>query len=871
MIGARSAISWGSAPGRPVQLVNSLGSILVIGAVALRLHFAPLTAAAIRTEQALILLGVVYAVPAIAVRASPLTRRFAVQAAMTAVNTLLAGAVLAVAAPFLPDFLPVACFVFATIILNFDLGFAHRGFFGIAAIPVAGVAALWGYYLVALHGDPAYVAVWTGLLFGVSLLAYLTLRVLNDRTEAAGNRYESLLQAISDMGEALLITDAGRLVACNEAYLEMTGYSLAELQALPSLIELSPAEDRDALVEQLQRRLGGGATPFHYEAALIRKDGRRVEVENSVRHLIGDQRHRLLAIVRDITERKRTDAALRESEQRVRTVLESVGEGIVTIDEEGIVESANPAIRRLFGYAPGELVGRHVRELIAAEHASEFLTYLEARTRHSPQRAASGLHESVGRRRNGSLFPIDLLVNDMHLASGRVYVVSIRDISERRAHMDALEYQALHDALTGLPNRTLFQDRLNHAVESAPRSGRPFAVLLMDLDHFKDVNDVLGHDSGDLLLAQVADRIRRTCRGADTVARLGGDEFAVLTGLSQGELDPAVLARKVLEALEAPFLVREREVKIGASIGIALYPEHGQEARALIRRADVAMYSAKREGAGLAVYEATQEQTASRRLLLMSELRRALDGDELTLEYQPVVDLASGRTVLAEALLRWRHPHEGVLAPDSFIPLAEESGMIGQITSWVAASALEELRAWHAAGLDLGISINISARDLRQYDFSARLRQMIARAGVPAERLVLEVTEGHLLAADATTHASRIVELGAGLALDDFGIGYSSLSYLRQLPLTHLKIDRSFVASLGVQPDSVAIVRSAIELGHALGYKVVAEGVEDEAAREALKEMGCDYAQGHAIGWPMPVAKLLEWVRQRESESATTV
>lgn len=197
--------------------------------------------------------------------------------------------------------------------------------------------------------------------------------------------------------------------------------------------------------------------------------------------------------------------------------------------------------------------------------------------------------------------------------------------------------------------------------------------------------------------------------------------------------------------------------------------------------------------------------------------------------------------------------------------------MIGQITSWVAASALEELRAWHAAGLDLGISINISARDLRQYDFSARLRQMIARAGVPAERLVLEVTEGHLLAADATTHASRIVELGAGLALDDFGIGYSSLSYLRQLPLTHLKIDRSFVASLGVQPDSVAIVRSAIELGHALGYKVVAEGVEDEAAREALKEMGCDYAQGHAIGWPMPVAKLLEWVRQRESESATTV
>ena len=851
-----------------MQLINSVGSVLVIGAVALRLHNAPLSSGAIRSEQVLILLGVVYAVPAIALRASPLTRLFWVQASLAAVNTLLAGAVLAIAAPYLPDFLPVACLVFATLILNFDIGFDHEGFFAIGAIPVVGLAGLWVYYVAVLHGSPQAVAVWTGLLAGVALLAYLTIRVLIDRTEAAGNRYESLLHAISDMGEALIITEGGRLIACNEAYLQMTGYTLEELQALPSLIELSPAEDREQLAEQLRRRLGGATSPFHYEAALVRKDGRRVEVENSVRMLIGDQRHRLLAVVRDVTERKRTDAALRESEQRVRAVLESVGEGIVTIDEDGIIESANPAIRRLFGYSPPELVGRHVRELVAPEQAREFLGYLEARTRHAPQRETSGLHESVGRRRNGSLLPIDLLINDMHLASGRLYVVSIRDISERRAHMDALEYQALHDALTGLPNRTLFQDRLNHSVQTAPRSERPFAVLLMDLDHFKDVNDVLGHDSGDLLLAQVADRIRRTCRGADTVARLGGDEFAVLTGLSQGELEPAILARKVLESLEAPFQIREREVKIGASIGIALYPEHGQEARALIRRADVAMYAAKRDGQGLAVYEPAQEQSASRRLLLMSELRRALENGELVLEYQPVIELATGRPVQAEALIRWHHPHEGTLAPDSFIPLAEESGMIAQITQWVAAAALEDLRAWRAAGIDISISINISARDLRQFDFATRLRQMITRAGVPAGQVTLEVTEGHLLAADATTHASRIIELGAGLALDDFGIGYSSLSYLRQLPLTLLKIDRSFVSSLGVQPDSAAIVRSAVELGHALGYKVIAEGVEDESVREQLTEMGCDFAQGHLFGRAMPSDLLIVWVQNQLGKEA---
>jgi diguanylate cyclase (GGDEF)-like protein/PAS domain S-box-containing protein len=986
--------------------------------------------------------------------------------------------------------------------------------------------------------------VWGLALFVLAVLAYLSQLALDRNLALEAERQASLLRAISDIGEGLVITENGRYLAANAAYQTLTGYDSAELAAMESLVDLAPLDERKRLADDLATRPQRGDLPFRYESALVRKDGQRIQVETAVRRLGAQGKHRLLALVHDISdrhrmaeaeresetrfrtlfeqaqagmafagldghistvnpafcqllgysdtelrrlsllditypedvdalqdalrrmlggedegtrtesrytrkdgepvwvdlttrlvrgpdgkalylqavavdlrdrkraevlqaarfavtqalvtspgwekaapglleglcraldwelaeywevdpereamhfvtswkrpgrdtssyevtaattsyprgeglagrvwetgapvsvpdvasddsprsaaaaaaglkgivgfpvrsgrrvvgmialhtwapreldegllavmndvgsqigefvERKRAEVALQESEKRMRSVLDNVSDGLATIEQTGLIESINPAVIKLFGYTEQELVGQQADILIATTHRSAFINYLERRLKLDIP--VSGAHETMGKRKNGSLFPLEFVVSSMQIGSRHLFIATLRDISERKAHTDALEYQALHDALTGLPNRSLFGDRLRQALLAARRNQKMFGVLLLDLDRFKDINDALGHDRGDSLLQEVTARLRGVLRATDTIARLGGDEFAVLTTDAKHPDDVVATARKILAALEGPFAIADQMVETGASIGTAMYPLHGDDPSTLLRRADVAMYVAKRSGGGYAVYAPEQEAQTLRRSGLAGELRRSIPQGELVLHYQPQVTLATGAIHSVEALVRWNHPREGLMPPDRFIPMAEETGIIHPLTAWVIDSALAQLCKWLEQGLDVSVSLNVSPRNIEDHS----LEEMVARAlgtfKVEPSRLTLEITEGVAMAAAAAKALHRLNEMGVRLALDDFGTGYSSLLYLMRLPVNEIKIDRSFVSALASDPDSGAIVRSAVGLGHNLGLRVVAEGLQDRAAEAVLVEAGCDAAQGFLVGRPTP-------------------
>jgi diguanylate cyclase (GGDEF)-like protein len=413
-----------------------------------------------------------------------------------------------------------------------------------------------------------------------------------------------------------------------------------------------------------------------------------------------------------------------------------------------------------------------------------------------------------------------------------------------RRQMEEIEHQALHDALTGLPNRARFRDRVEEALQE---HGDGLAVLLIDLDRFKEVNDTLGHESGDLLLKQVGRRLVESLADPDTVARLGGDEFAVLAHEVQSPEEALGLAHRLRRALEAAFSLRGLRIEVEASVGIALVPEHGHEVDTLLRHADVAMYLSKESHSGAELYSPARDDYSPDRLRLVGELRGALTRGEVEVHYEPKVSLVSGRIEGLEALVRWAHPTLGTLSPDRFIPLAEHTGLIRPLTRHVLEEALRQCRAWRAQGLDLDVAVNLSGRDLLDLQLPDEVESILRRWEIDASRLELEITEGTILSDPVRTRAIlvRLKQLGVRIAIDDFGSGYSSLGYLRRLPLDVLKIDKSFVLNMLKDEDDAAIVRSTIDLAHNLGLQVVAEGVENEETRAALVRLRCDRAQGY--------------------------
>jgi len=451
--------------------------------------------------------------------------------------------------------------------------------------------------------------------------------------------------------------------------------------------------------------------------------------------------------------------------------------------------------------------------------------------------------------------------------------ITIAGLVSRRVTRQArqLASQAMYDPLTGLANRALLHDRLEHEIEVSKRANTSFGVALMDLDRFKEVNDTLGHNVGDELLREVGRRLKETVRAEDTVARLGGDEYVVLVH----DLDPKgvpTIANKLLAALDKPFHWQNQSIDIGASLGVSLYPSQCSDASELLRCADIAMYVAKRAGKGYALYAPDQVHTNRSDLSLKSELRAAIQSDQLCLYYQPQIDHHSQRVVGLEALVRWSHPQRGFLAPDQFIPLAEDAGLIGALTHWVLRTALTQLVALQKKGYDLTMAVNLSARNLHDMELPASISVLLAESGIAPQNLILEITESAVMAnpSDGLTILTELDRMGVTLAIDDFGTGYSSLGYLKRLPVDELKIDKSFVMDMEQNENDAVIVRSTIDLAHNLGLKVTAEGVETQDAWYILGILGCDCSQGYFMGRPMPVDKLEAWLRESAWSNVST-
>jgi diguanylate cyclase (GGDEF)-like protein/PAS domain S-box-containing protein len=602
-----------------------------------------------------------------------------------------------------------------------------------------------------------------------------------------------------------------------------------------------------------------------------------------------------LVTVRDVTERVEATARLRASEMRFSALYRQAPIGIAMHDDDGVISDANPAFEQLLGRPLSTLRGTRAADLSPPDDAA--VTRAPTRELREGRRDAVQVEKRFVRADGSVMWASLTLCRIEALGDGTTTVGMLHDITDRKALEARLSHQAYHDPLTGLANRTRLRERVEESL-ARDAAGPHVAVLYVDLDDFKRVNDSLGHAAGDRLLVQAAERLLHATRGSDTVARLGGDEFAVLLERVRGDEDARVVAERVGTALRMPFRVDGTEVVVGASVGIArvadvipggLPDDPAAGADLILRGADVAMYAAKRGGKGrYALYEPTMNADAFARLELEADLRRAVapaapsaapsdgtatDGaapatDELCVHYQPIVDLATGRPVGAEALVRWRHPRRGLLAPGSFVPLAEDTGLVIPLGRHVLAAACAEAAAWPApagGGDAPTLTVNVSARQLHDPEFVDAVDAVLARTGLAPARLLLELTESVLAQHDGPTLATLrgLKALGVRLGIDDFGTGYSSLRYLQRFPVDVLKVDRSFVAGLGgaaapagEAAASVALAHAVIALGRTLSLRTVAEGVETEAQRARLCELGCEFGQGYLFARPVPADEL---------------
>ncbi len=659
------------------------------------------------------------------------------------------------------------------------------------------------------------------------------------------NRYRQL---VDDSPIPILLIQKNHIVYLNESSrqaLALDKQSNLINQPVSSLFTPESAESVYTRLNSLDKRVG---QPF--EATFRRADGKEMHVEvlaSSVEHE-GTPATQL--VFTDITQRKESEAKLQQAVQ----IIEHTMEGVVITDNEGRITSVNPAFCEITGYSEAEIIHQHLDTLKSDRHPQEFSEEIWDKIR----RSGSWRGEVWNQRKNGEVYPAWMTVSSVRDEHDSIlhYVAVFSDITSIKQSQTQLEHLAHHDSLTNLPNRLLFEDRLQHAISQSKRQGRQLAVLFLDLDRFKNINDTLGHAMGDELLKEVAKRLQHILRDGDTAARLGGDEFTVLVENLEDPSQAAVVAAKIQESFKTPYQIAGRELHVTTSIGISIYPEDGQTVADLTKNADAAMYQAKEQGRNnYRYYTSELTRTAFERLLLETELRSALNKDQLLLYYQPQISLKNGQMTGAEAVLRWHHPRLGIIPPARFIPLAEESGLIHEIGHWVLKEACEQTRYLFKQGLFQGrMAINLSVRQIMQTDLILRFEQIIADSGCPPDMLQLEVTEGIFMGQmnQSVPVLDVFKKLGVSIAIDDFGTGYSSLSYLKQLPIDKLKIDRSFIRDLPNDSDAIAITQAIIALGKNLGLHIVAEGVETLAQQALLQKMGCEEGQGYLYSPPVP-------------------
>jgi diguanylate cyclase (GGDEF)-like protein/PAS domain S-box-containing protein len=649
----------------------------------------------------------------------------------------------------------------------------------------------------------------------------------------------------------------GRIVYANDRLCEIFGMDPAEVDGWQWL-ERVDADSRAPLL-QVAESLAAGGGRVALDIKLAPEAGARwvrIHVATVVEE---GGRGRFIGAIDDVSAEveARDELALREAEYRV--LAEHSGDCISRHDLDGTYLYVSPSSESMLGYKPEEMVGRTGHDLNCI-HPDDLAAVAKLRTDVVEGHRASATASWRMVRPDGGIRWVETAVRAVPDAHGNPYqVVAVtRDVSARKDAETRLAHQALHDSLTGLPNRALFLDRLEHALARAQRTHGGIAVLFVDLDRFKFINDSFGHAAGDRLLCDVAARLRRALRPADTIARFGGDELTVLCEDVDGEAGARVIAQRIAELFEEPFLVEDGEAFLQASVGIALAGD-GAAAEDLIRDADAAMYRAKERGrARVEVFDEAMRRDARERVATESALRRAIERDELCIHVQPVVRIGSERIESFEALVRWQHPERGLVPPGEFIPLAEETGLIVPIGNWVLREVCRTLRRWEdELGVDdVQCSVNLSVRHLQQPDLVATVRAALEEHGVPAERLVLEITESAVMENGSGTIETleALKAMGLRLALDDFGTGYSSLAHLHRFPLDILKIDRSFTAALGADHQGASIAGAIVSLAQALGLVTVAEGIEDAAQQRQLERLGCTYGQGFLFSRPLPPA-----------------
>jgi len=652
-----------------------------------------------------------------------------------------------------------------------------------------------------------------------------------------------------------------RIVSANRRFDELFGYPEGGL-AGDSIAVLFPSIDayEQGLVQSAPLLVAG--KDYSNEMQFRRRDGSLFWGQVSGRALDPERPHAgSIWVYADASERRQAEEKLRLS----ATVLEHIADGVMVIDANGMIVATNPAYTRITGYTEAEAVGQHSSLTRDKAHGEAFYENLWR------ELADTGFWrgEIQSVRKNGEAYLEWVTVSAVRGKHDAVlhYVCVFSDITKAKESQDQLDHLAHHDPLTGLPNRLLFHDRLQHALARAARAGHQLAVMFIDLDRFKNVNDTLGHHVGDELLKQVAALLAACLRDGDTLARLGGDEFIVLLEDVDGERGARAVAEKLMQLFERPALVSGYELFVTGSVGISLFPQDAQDLNMLIRNADVAMYQAKARGRnGYRFYAPSMDGEGVERLRMEALLRRAIEKDEIWLAYQPQVEIGSGRLIGVEALVRWNSPELGQVGPVRFIPLAEDTGFIGQLGAWVLEEACRQMVRWEQAGLRVPkVAVNLSGRQFDRGSVAPLVRRVLAATCLAPQRLQLEVTESVIMnSGDALQYVNDLHRIGVELAIDDFGTGYSSLAYLKQLPVQALKIDRSFIADITGGPDSdpndEAIAIAIIQLGKSMHLAVVAEGVESQAQADFLLRHGCSRAQGYLYSRPLDAAQMLaQW------------
>lgn len=665
-----------------------------------------------------------------------------------------------------------------------------------------------------------------------------------------------------------------RFIDANETALATLGYTHDELLSLgpqdlkPDVGELERINRRFDDVIHSESKTG------MIETVHQRKDGTRLPVEVYLRAVQSEGRQLLVAVVRDITDRLKAEAVLRESEERFRVAFNQAAVGLAHVAPDGVWLMVNNKLCEIIGYAQKELQGMSFQDIT---HPEDLIADWTLARRMFAGELDEKTREKRYRHKNGYYIWVNVTSSMVRDEQGKpkYYSTVVEDISRRKQIEEQLLHLANYDALTSLPNRSLLLDRLTQALMFADRSGGQVAVLLIDLDRFKNINDSLGHEAGDKILMEIGRRLSASVLTGDTVARLGGDEFVVIRPDVVREDAVAILAQQILEAMSRPMMIQGHEFYPTGSIGISMFPKDGRDSQTLLKNVDTAMYRAKDAGRNIFQFYANEMNSrALDRLKLESGLRRALEREEFTVHYQPQMDIASGRIIGVEALLRWEPPGQPMLFPGDFIPIAEETGLIVPIGEWVLRTACRRRKAWHDSGVmpSVKMAVNLSARQFKQQDIVRMVSRVLDETGCHPEWLELEITESVIMenpeSAAETLH--KLSGMGVHLSIDDFGTGYSSLSYLKRFPIDSLKIDKSFVRDITIDADDAAIAKAVIALAHSLKMVVIAEGVETAEQLDFLREQQCDQIQGYHLSRPLAIDKLEAFMLQRMQRSSGT-